>query len=464
MIDAGDQWDFVVLGAGLAGLTFAYEAVNKGKQVVILEREAQVGGLCRTMTFDDYRFDLGGHRFHTEWRDVANWVVDLLEDDLLQVTRASHIYLNRRYVTYPLQLPNALTALSVPHAGRVLLSYLWARLPSAGREDGERSFEDWVVRRFGRALYRIYFQPYTAKVWGIPCAELSADWASQRIQLASLMAFVRKSLLQSSDEPATLTSQFLYPRLGIGMLTDRLRDAVEKSGHGQVRVQSPVVGLEHVEDENLWWVTAEGPEGPRLFRGTQVVSTLPLTALIRMLSRSAGGKADGKVDDKTAWVDELEYRDLICVHLALDVPRVNSDTWTYFPQSDLIFGRVHEPGNWSADMAPRGRTSLCAEIFCNAGDAYWQRSDDMLVRATLDGLKRSGFLSGRSLLRSWVTRIRQAYPIYRIGYTDLLERADRFLAQWSTLHITGRTGQFRYLNMDVVIRQARQLAAELMHP
>jgi protoporphyrinogen oxidase len=232
-MDTSNRYDFIVLGGGLAGLTFAYEAVNRGRRVAVLEKEDQVGGLCRTMAFDGYRFDLGGHRFHTEWQDVADWVVDILGDDLLQVTRSSHIYLNERYITYPLQLPNALTALDVPDAARVVLSYLRARLPASGGQV-DVSFEDWVVRRFGRALYQIYFQPYTAKVWGIPCTDLSADWASQRIQLANLLAFVRKSLLQRSKQPATLTSQFLYPRLGIGMLTDRLRDHIEGSGRPSI--------------------------------------------------------------------------------------------------------------------------------------------------------------------------------------------------------------------------------------
>ena len=456
-MDTADRYDFVVLGGGLAGLTFAYEAVQNGKRVAILEREDQVGGLCRTRVFDGYRFDLGGHRFHTEWQDVADWVVDVLGDDLLQVTRSSHIYLNGRYITYPLQLPNALTALDVPHAVRVALSYLWARLHSPGRQ-ADASFEDWVVRRFGRALYRIYFQPYTAKVWGIPCTELSADWASQRIQLASLFAFVRKSLLLRSKKPATLTSQFLYPRLGIGMLTDRLRDRIVESGWGDVYLQSLVVALQRSDHDGVWQITAQGRGRRRTVLGSHVVSTLPLTALVRMLARSEGAGED----DIPVWVDKLDYRDLICVHLALDMPRVNSDTWTYFPQSDLIFGRVHEPGNWSDAMTPPGRTSLCVEIFCSEGDARWRQPDAALVRATLDGLERSGFLPVQPVLKSWVTRIRHAYPIYRVGYADSLERAHRFLAQWPSLHLTGRTGQFRYLNMDAVIREARQLADELV--
>jgi protoporphyrinogen oxidase len=173
-------------------------------------------------------------------------------------------------------------------------------------------------------------------------------------------------------------------------------------------------------------------------------------------------RKDAPMPGEPLGVEELDYRDLICVHLALDMPRVNSDTWTYFPQSDLIFGRVHEPGNWSRAMAPSGRTSLCVEIFCSDGDANWQRSDDALVQATIHGLGRSGFLSAGPVLNSWVTRIRHAYPIYRIGYTDALENAHRFLSQWPTLHLTGRTGQFQYLNMDAVISQARQLAAHLV--
>ena len=176
------RYDFVILGAGIAGLTAARELVRSGKRVLLVEKSAETGGLARTITHNEFRFDLGGHRFHSNNPDVIRWLQRLVGDDLLCVPRQSHIYLNNQYVQYPLQFPDILSAFSAIDAAKMLASYLLAGVMRWRRQ--ERSFEDWVVKRFGRKMYATFFQPYTEKVWGIRCDELSADWAAQRIRLA----------------------------------------------------------------------------------------------------------------------------------------------------------------------------------------------------------------------------------------------------------------------------------------
>lgn len=439
--------DFVVLGGGLTGLTFALEAARRGRRAAVLEAEDQVGGLARTLSFGDYRFDIGGHRCHSAWPEVTAWVLDALDGDVLDVSRRSRIRLDGRYVDYPLQFPNALTAFSPPDAARILASYLKAHLrPHGQRRDV--SFEDWVVRRFGRALYDIYFRPYTEKVWGIPCTELSADWASQRIGLPSLSAAVRGSLRRGS-RPATLVSRFLYPPLGIGALPERIAAKAQATGRAAVHTGSRVSRLEH-DPAGGWRVSYEqaGRE--------QVVSTIPLESLLRALPLPA----------ETAAVlsRPLAYRGVRCVFLAVAGPRISADTWTYFPDSHLTLGRTHEPPNWSPQMAPPGQTSLCVEVFCSAGDAIWQRPDGDLADAVVADLDRLGFLARSRVREAWGLRAAHAYPVYRIGYADALGRVHEALARWPTLHLAGRTGTFEYLNMDAAIRQAIHLADALCEP
>jgi protoporphyrinogen oxidase len=446
--------DFVILGGGLAGLTFALEAAGRGSRIAVLERGSEVGGLARTAVYGDYRFDLGGHRFHSVWPHINDWVHDLMDGDLLEVTRRSRILLDRQYIDYPLQLPNALTALSLPKAAQVLASYLKASLRGHDHRT-DTSFESWVVSRFGRTLYGIYFQPYTEKVWGMDCTRLSADWASQRIKLPNLVAAVRGSLLRFTAPPSTLISRFLYPPLGIGMIPARIAEKALATGRAAIHLNSQPLQAELDSSDGTWRVHYRQNGGQRMTAGRHVVSTIPLGALMRILT-SAGTPPPS--------LDGLTYRSVICVFLALDGPSISADTWTYFPDRRLTLGRIHEPPNWSPQMAPAGRTSLCVEVFCNEGDELWQYADQRMIDAVLADLESVDFLARDRVRDAWLLRIPDAYPVYGIGYADALGRARRYLARWPTLHLAGRTGSFQYLNMDKVIDQALGLAKELVPP
>ncbi|MDI7276927.1 MAG: FAD-dependent oxidoreductase [Anaerolineae bacterium] len=454
-MQASPAHDFVVLGGGLAGLTFALEATRRARTVALLEAGHEVGGLARTLTFDDYRFDLGGHRFHSRWPSITSWVLDLMDGQMLEVARRSHIHLDGRLVAYPLQFPNALLALGPSQALRVLASYLKAAA-SRRRSDSHLSFESWVASRFGRALYDIYFRPYTEKVWGMSCTELSADWASERIQLPSLAAALKGSFLRRRGGPATLASRFLYPSLGIGAIPHRLAHKALASGRAAIHLRSHAVGLERAGPDGPWQVRYHQDGQERKVLGRRLISTIPLPALWRLLPQDDG--------DRPALSSHLAYRGLVCVFLAVDAPRISDDTWTYYPEGQIGFGRIHEPRNWSPAMVPPGRTSLCAEIFCSQGDETWQRSDGELVDSVCRDLARLGLVKRGSIRDAWLERVPEAYPCYRVGYAAALQQARAYLARrWPTVHLLGRTGAYQYMNMDAVIHQALSLAQELCH-
>lgn len=448
-------YDFLVLGGGLAGLTFALEATRHGRGVLVLEKENQVGGLARTLRFGDYLFDIGGHRFHSRWPEVTQWVVAQLAGEVSEVRRRSRIRQGGAYIDYPLRFPNALTAFPPLQAARIFASYLRATFLARGGQ-ADLSFEDWIVRRFGRALFDAYFKPYTEKVLGLPCHRISADWASQRIRLPSLKSAVTSSLLRRSSRPATLVAQFLYPKHGIGVLPDRIAQAALDTGRATIGVDSRVVRVEPAPSGDGWAVTYRRPEGETTVTCAQVVSTAPMDALLGMLplpKREADKLGAG-----------LPYRSLACVFLAVDGPRISDDTWTYFPDKHVLFGRTHEPANWSPLMAPAGATSLCVEIFCSTGDEAWCRPDDDLVDAVAAELGRLKFLARNRITAAHVLRVSHAYPAHHIGYAADLARASGAIDRWPNLHLLGRTGTFRYLNMDAVIRDGLALARELCRP
>jgi protoporphyrinogen oxidase len=451
-LPSDSNYDFLVLGGGLAGLTFALEAGRRGRSVVVLEREDQVGGLARTLRFGEFRFDIGGHRFHSRWPEITQWVLALLAGEVCDVRRRSRIRLDGKYIDYPLRFPNALTAFSPLQATRILATYLQVALLSDPKRV-DVSFEDWIVRRFGRALFDVYFKPYTEKVWGLSCDRISADWASQRIRLPSLKTAVLGSLLGGSPTPSTLVAKFLYPQLGIGVLPARIAEAAMSTGRATVNVGSRVLHIEPAGADRGWTVAAQGPGGETTVTGTQVVSTLPMDRLVGMLPIPKP-EADVLATD-------LPYRSLACVFLTVDGARISDDTWTYFPDRHVLFGRTHEPANWSRRMAPEGATSLCVEVFCSEGDEAWCRPDDDLIEGVVADLDRLCFLPRHRVGQAHLLRVSHAYPVYQVGYTDHLARTTSVLARWPTLHLLGRTGTFRYLNMDAVIRDGLQLAKTL---
>ena len=430
----------VILGGGIAGLATAYELGKRGQPLLLIEKEAEVGGLARTFERDGFRFDIGGHRFHSHNPAVVQWVQNLLGDDLLTVPRRSHIYLNGRFANYPIEFPNALTLYPLRQSAHMVGSYLAAQWPRNGHTD--HSFEDWVTRRFGRAMYELFFQPYTEKVWGIPCHQLSADWAAQRIGLPSLWQAAKNALLPPRQTPATAISQFYYPRYGFGQIPQALATAVR-------RQNNPILTNTHLTSitptTNHFHLSLQQNGTTHTVQTDQLISTIPLNHLLNLLPQTA---ANQHLQQTT----QLRYRSLICLFLAVKKPQISQDSWTYFPDAHFTFSRTHEPKNWSADMVPDPTcTSLGIEIFTGRDEAIWQQPDAQIARTVIGQLSQIGWLHPQQVHNYWLMRVPYAYPIYDLDYAEKLSQVRHYLQQWPNLHLIGRTGSFRYMNSDGVI-------------
>ena len=244
--------DVVIIGAGPAGLTAAYELSKLGEASTVIEADTVVGGISRSAERDGWRFDIGGHRFFTKVRDVERvWHEILPPEDFLLRPRMSRIYYNGKFFDYPLRAVNALRGLGVIEATRCVLSYMWARIrPPKDRE----SFEGWTVSRFGWRLYRTFFKTYTEKVWGVPATEIKADWAAQRIKNLSLSKAVLNAILPKRNQKdiTSLIEEFEYPKYGPGMMWERCRDIVEARGT-KVLMSSRVVAVHQWRPRRSRW-------------------------------------------------------------------------------------------------------------------------------------------------------------------------------------------------------------------
>ena len=443
----------VVIGAGPAGLTAAYLLAREGYEVTVLEADDMVGGISRTSRYRGYRFDIGGHRFFTKYERVAELWEEILPDDFIEVPRLSRILYDGRFFMYPLRARDALRGLGLWKAVEIVASYAMARLRPSPTED---NYEEWVTNRFGRKLYETFFKTYTEKVWGMPCTEIRAEWAAQRIKGLSLGRAILSAtgLTRRSAEIRTLIHKFRYPRLGPGQMWERCRDLVEAKG-GEVLMRHRVDQLEVVDGEVVA-VEATTPEGRRRFEADHVISTMPLRGLVdslRPVPSRAVREAAGR----------LRYRDFIVVALILDREDLFPDNWIYVHTPGVQVGRIQNFNNWSADLVPEpGRTCLGMEYFCFAGDGLWNSPDSELLDQARRELRELGLADQAQVVDGAVVRMPKAYPIYDRAYRPSVDRIRDHLAGLPNLHTVGRNGMHKYNNQDHSMLTA-MLTVDNMH-
>ncbi len=445
--------DAIILGGGLSGLSSGHVLTKAGLSLTVFERDSLVGGLSRTIEKNGFRFDLGGHRFFTEDEKINSFVRCLMGSELVTVPRSSKIYMRGKYFNYPLKPLNAMFGLGLLTTTAIVADYAQETIKRLVRKQTTLSLEDWVVSRFGRTMFNIYFKEYSEKVWGIDCSRISASWVAQRINGLSLAKAVKNAFSRSSGRKlATLTDSFDYPSLGIGRLSDVLRENIEKSN--DVLTDAAVVSVNH-RDFKIDGITARIGGRLHTAQAEEFVSSIPITRLVSMLDPVP----PRSVLEAAA---RLKFRDLIVVAVMVDRERVTDQTWIYIPEKKIPFGRIHEPTNWSPAMAPPGKTLVVAEYFSFRGDPIWNMHDDRLTRITVDNLAALGFIKPQEVLDAVVVRVPKAYPLFEIGYLKHVEVLQDYLRQFRNLHIAGRSGMFRYYNMDVAIRSGIETAERLI--
>ena len=435
----------VIIGAGPAGLTAAYLLSKQGYEVTVLEADEVVGGISRTVQYKGYRFDIGGHRFFTKLEPVQAVWEELLGSDFISVPRMSRIHYDGKYFDYPLRARNALRGLGVWNAIRIIWSYLDAQLYPNPLEE---NFEQWVSNRFGRRLYEIFFKTYTEKVWGIPCTEIRAEWAAQRIQSLSLARAILSAaaLNRRSTAIKSLISEFRYPRLGPGQMWEAARDRVEALGNN-VLMRHYVSGIECERDpatgvRRVVAVRAITDTGERRVPADHVVSTMPVRSLVRALLPEAPAEV-------RAAADGLRYRDFMVVALILDREDLFPDNWIYIHTPGVKVGRIQNFNNWSRAMVPEaGRTCLGLEYFCFKDDGLWSSPDADLIALATRELEVLGVAHAGQVVDGTVIRMPKAYPIYDAEYQRHLDRVREFIDPIPNLHTVGRNGMHKYNNQD----------------
>jgi protoporphyrinogen oxidase len=440
----------VVIGAGPAGLTAGYELIRFGCAPTILEASSSVGGIARTEWHNGYGFDIGGHRFFTKIPEVQRLWEEVMLDDFLKVRRMSRIHFRGRFFDYPLSVSNVLKNLGPVESARMVLSYFKAQLLRTGDEE---TFEQWVTNRFGGRLFCVFFKTYTERVWGMPCNQIRADWAAQRIKGLSFWSALTNAVFGTRGVKS-LIEEFRYPKLGPGMMWEKFADRVEAGG-GKVLKEMKVMVVRR-DGSRITSVVCQNGQEVREFPADSVISSMPLTELVRKLDPPPP-------EDVLKAASGLRYRDFILVALQVDRAKLFPDNWIYVHTPSVKVGRIQNFGNWSSAMvADKNASSIGMEYFCNEGDELWATSDADLIALATRELATLGLANDGKVIGGAVIRQKKAYPVYDADYSGYVKVIRQYLDGFDNLQTVGRNGMHRYNNQDHSMLTAMLAVRNLM--
>ena len=446
------MYDLIIIGAGPAGLTAAYQLSESNKKVLVLEKKSQVGGLAETKVFGPYRHDIGPHRFFTKNKEVYELFLEMLGNDAVSVDRKTRILFNNSYFDYPLTPLNALFGLGVSESVVIGFSYLFARVKSYLGISKINNFEDWVVDRFGKKLFNNFFKNYTEKVWGINCKDIGSDWAAQRIKGLSLSTAIKFALFPNSKKrPKTLVDKFYYPRLGAGMLWEKFEEHITNKGI-EVTKNKKVTSIKKTED--FFSIIYEDSERNKISVETKnVFFSNPLLEFISIYDSDV---PQSVIDSAKS----LSYRNHISVHITID-KKLFDDNWIYIHSPDLDMARISDFTNFSDDMSEAGTYPLTLEYFCFEDDDIWNKQNKDIIDFALNEL-RNIFDDEFNVIHSEVSRNANAYPVIKTGYQEHIDVIKDWLSDLPNITAIGRSGMFKYNNQDHAMATGLYAARTLM--
>ena len=437
------------IGAGPAGLTAAYELVRHKQSVTVLEADSRyVGGIARTIQESDEKgkfcFDIGGHRFFSKSGEVVALWNEILDNQMMKRPRKSRIFYGGKFYPYPLDLIKTLQNLGLIESALCGLSYLKARVAPT---PNPKTFEQWVSNQFGVRLYRTFFKTYTEKVWGMSCKDISADWAAQRIKGLSLSSAVKNAALrtlglQGKSKIKTLIEEFLYPRLGPGMMWEVAAQKIGAGG-GKVAMGQRVDSLAYDVGKQEWRIQARSDSGTLMTHyATHVISTMPLRELVHAI--------EGAPEAVRHAASQLLYRDFLIVALVLNDKKVFDDNWIYIHSPEVKVGRIQNFKAWSPDMVSDPKLACYGmEYFCFEGDGLWNSSNPDLIAQASEELVKIGLAKPEDILGGYVVRQPKAYPVYDQVYESHVAVIRAWLEEYCpNLQVVGRNGMHKYNNQD----------------
>ncbi|PJE61298.1 hypothetical protein COU87_05330, partial [Candidatus Roizmanbacteria bacterium CG10_big_fil_rev_8_21_14_0_10_39_12] len=443
----------LILGGGIAGLSVAWRLVEEGYTIEIFEREAEVGGLSRTINYKNFLFDYSAHRFNSDNPDILKRFKQLIGKNLLVVHKKSLIYHWGKYIEYPPKvweivqtMPSKLLILSC-------IEFVITRVYRLFKAPKTNSFSDWTRFRFGKTLSLHLNEKYAKKLWKKSPHLLSGDWAYQRIGSFKIIDFViaifaNKSynkVFKASDPDSDV---FYYPSRGIGLFPKKISEKILNKG-GTIRTQAIVNKIDTIKSG--YQVSYLTPDGSRKSTGTHIVSTIPLDLLVK----SFNPKMSKQVIHASK---SLDYLAVIIVNILINRAKVTNVSWIYYPSEKILFNYIMEFKNWSKKMAPKNQTALNINITCRIGDEIWKMTDAEITERVIQDLENVKIITNDEVFDSFVHRLPYAYPVYDLNYQKNTQLIRSYIDTFPNFFLSGRTGNFRYINSDQAMEEGIRCA------
>ena len=424
-----------IIGAGPAGLTAAYKLASLGHQVEIFEASKSVGGMSKTLPMWGQLVDLGPHRFFSNSKTINEFWLEVVENEYTKVNRLTRIYYQNKFYHYPLRAINALKNLGIFEALLCLLSYFKVIKEV---NTNIKSFEDWVISKFGYRLFSIFFKSYSEKLWGISCKSIDSDFASQRIKKLSLSEAIKSIFItKNKTKHKTLVDEFMYPNYGTGYLYEKMAKKIKKNG-GNINFETPISKIElNYKNENKILLELNTGKS-ELF--DHMISSMPLTSLIKSI------KAPDEIQN---YAKKLKFRNTILVYLRLDIENAFPDQWIYIHSKELKTGRITNFKNWCKKINKGQKdTIICLEYWCYETDSMWSWENEKLINLAKEEINKTKLVNYDLIKDGNVVRIPRCYPVYSIGYKENLKPIREYLSKFENLSVIGRYGAFKYNNQD----------------
>jgi protoporphyrinogen oxidase len=444
-----DRRSVVVLGGGIGGLAAAYFIGRTGQfEVTVLEQAPVVGGLCASFRHDGFTLDHGAHKMYSVIPGILDELRALMGDRLLTLPKKNRIFLRGGLLDYPVRLSNLGRVLGPVALAKMGLGYALAVAKRPLERGPERSYEDYIVRRFGRQVYDVVFRPLAEKVWGEP-ATLHPDMARTRLPASSALDVLLRAMHLKPELAETNAEFFYYPRAGFGDFPETMRSRIEERG-GRVITNAAVTGAE-LEGGRVAAVRAKIDGVDQRLPCDILVSSLPLPLVGRMVF----GDRDPEF---TQAVTGLQFRHLLLVYVEARRPLALQDQWIFVPEEQFIFSRVFEQKQMNPELGPPDRTVLCCDFTSRDDGPQWEATDEELGAASVDGLVRAGFISRDEVVGTFVKRQRNFYPRYDLEYARRMQLVSDKLRGVPNLLTTGRIGMYNYNNSDHCTDMGRFIA------
>lgn len=421
-----------IIGAGPAGLTCAIELKKKGVDVEVFEASPYIGGMARSFELWGQIVDLGPHRFFSMEERINTFWKEQVADEYMLIDRLTRIFYDKKFFLYPIKAFDALSKLGLWEAFLCGMSYTAAQFKKRGEE---ASFEEWVSNRFGYRLYSIFFKSYSERLWGIPCTELDADFASQRIKGLNLLEVLKSSFsAKAGKKHKTLVDQFAYPDRGSGQPYENI---AEKLGPESIHLSTPVTRIAINSAKAIGIELADGA----VHNFDHVVSTAPFTEMvlgIPMLS-----------DEVRRLANDLTYRNTTLVYLQVKKQAIFKDNWIYVHEKAMQSGRITNFRNWSPKMwNGHDEAILALEYWSYDTDDFWKFSDERLIEQAKAEMAGTGLVDFSEILQGHVVRMHRSYPVYTRGYNKKMEVIQKAVDDIENVSFIGRNGSFKYNNQD----------------